>query len=289
MHMDKIRQVLNRMGLDDPIISAVPFCSEEDGTEYNVWKLRFSDRELVLKMIPPREKEVYSAFFPTGGGCVPTVHGFACWDGDEYMLMEYIDGETMCRYTREELICLLDSLIELQDRYWCAEGYDDTCFCFSECLANREKRLAHMGDLAPAFSEYLTAFRTVPRTLCNDDMLPFNVLVSDSRTVIIDWEFGGILPYPCALARFLAYGEDQEDTLFYLTDENRDFALDYYYTKFISTKGIRREDYERTMKLFFFKEYSEWVYCANSSGDLSSPYYIKYSKMAKQLAEEICK
>lgn len=54
-----------------------------------------------------------------------------------------------------------------------------------------------------------------------DDLLPFNVIVSDDRAVLIDWEYGGILPYPSSFARLIAHGEEAEDSLFHMTREDR--------------------------------------------------------------------
>ena len=144
-----------------------------------------------------------------------------------------------------------------------------------------------MADLTEAFEAYLEAFRTVPRTLCNDDMLPFNVLTDQNRAVILDWEYGGILPYPCALARLIAYGEDREDALFYMTEEDKEFALRYYYDRFIRQKGIGWEAYLHTMQLFLLKEYAEWVYCAHKSGDLGIPYYKPYYAKARAMAAQL--
>ena len=41
------------------------------------------------------------------------------------------------------------------------------------------------------------------------------------------------------------------------------------------------------MQLFFFKEYSEWVYCANQSGDRSQIDYPKYYGLSRQIAQEL--
>ena len=86
---------------------------------------------------------------------------------------------------------------------------------------------SYMDDLAEVYRAYLAEAARVPRTLCNDDLLPFNVLVNEERAVILDWEYGGILPYPCALARLLAFGEEGTDFFFQMTRADREFALRY--------------------------------------------------------------
>lgn len=283
MQLQQINEILQRMTYPHAAASAESFRSEEDGAAYSVWKLETAIGPVVLKKVSPEEQAVYKTFFPGGGGSVPEAYGFY----DSYMLMEYIPGQTLSRCTQQKLVCVLDALIAMQDRYWENTDLAHVGYGFSKSYPNREKRLPYMEDLCPYYEAYLEAFRTVPRTLCNDDMLPFNVLVSGDRAVILDWEFGGILPYPCALARLLAYGEETENTMFYMTREDQRFAVDYYYAHLIRRKGISYEEYLHTMKLFFFKEYSEWIYCANSSGDRSGEYYWKYSQMARKLAAQL--
>ena len=41
------------------------------------------------------------------------------------------------------------------------------------------------------------------------------------------------------------------------------------------------------MDLFFFKEYSEWVYCAALSGDYEMDYYKNYRLWADKLARNL--
>lgn len=282
MEIQKISQII---GCIDPNISvndAKAFRSEEDGAEYHVWKIFTDSEPLVLKKIQPREKDVYRHFF-TQGGPVPKVFGYF----EDWILMEYIPGHTLSRCCREDLILALDGLIESQRKFWIKEEFSRIGFDFDTCYAGREKRIPYLEDLTTCYEAYLEAFRSIPRTLCNDDLLPFNVVISNGRAVFLDWEYGGMLPYPCALARLIAYGEENENALFYMRREDQIFAVDYYYTNLIREMGISYDDYIRTMKLFFFKEYSEWIYCAALSGDRAGEYYQKYAPLARKLASEL--
>lgn len=273
------------VGCIDPNISvngAEAFRAEEDGSEYSVWKISTNGAPLVLKKIQPREKEVYQHFFADGGP-VPQVIGFS----DDWMLMEYIPGHTLSRCCRDDLILALNALIESQRKFWNSDGFSDVGFDFETSYTGREKRLPYLENLTVCYKAYLEAFRTVPRTLCNDDLLPFNVVVGDNKAIFLDWEFGGMLPYPSALARLIAYGEEDENALFYIKREDQIFAVEYYYENLIQEMGIPYAQYIRTMKLFFFKEYSEWIYCANQSGDRTGEYYQKYAPLARKLAAEL--
>lgn len=284
--MEEIRTILNTLAPELRLLAAEPFRAEEDGRPYQVWKLETDRGMLVLKKTTKKERAVYEAFFRDGGP-VPKVYAFAEVDGETWMLMELVFGESMSNCTRERLVLTLDVLIESQKRWWGEEALAHVGYGFQESWPNRRKRLEYLGDLAPAYQAYLDVFESLPRTLCNDDLLPFNVLADERRAVILDWEYGGILPWPCAIARFLAFGEEAEDAMFHMTGENREFALTYYYEHLLREKGYARAEYDRIIDLFFLKEYTEWVYCAAVSGDYEMEYYKIYSKKARALAEKL--
>jgi hypothetical protein len=283
--MEKIKKILAALGVDWKVESFEPFRAEEDGRPYEVWKLETDRGPVVLKKTTPMERSVYETFFrETGPG--PEVYAFGTYEDEIYMLMEFFPGSSMSRCTRERLVRTLEVLTESQRRWWGDETHEDVGYGFPRSWPNRCKRREYLGDLAPAYQAYLDAFASVPRTLCNDDLLPFNVLADEGRAVILDWEYAGILPYPCALARFLAFGEEAEG-LFRMSADDRQFALDYYYENLIREKGISRAEFDRTMDLFFLKEYTEWVYCAALSGDFEMENYKKYSVKARELARTL--
>lgn len=281
-----IQAIAAKLGLDEPITKVTQFCAEEDARPYQVWKIETKDRALVLKQTTQDEMDTYETFL-TQPGLAPQVYAFNEFDGQLYMLMEFIPGSSMSFCTRPRLQQTLDTLIASQKKYWEDRSHSQSGYSFEKSWPNRCKRLAYMGDLKNAYQAYLDCFASIPRTLCNDDMLPFNVLASDDRAVILDWEFAGILPYPCALARFLAFGEEVSGEMFYMTAEDRQFALDYYFENLVKSKGITRPEFDRTMQLFFFKEYSEWIYCAAISGEPDMEYAQKYRPIAQKLAKEL--
>ena len=130
-------------------------------------------------------------------------------------------------------------------------------------------------------------YRTVPRALCHDDLLPFNVLASDNRAVLIDWECGGILPYPTAFARLIAHSEETENALFFMTSEDRIFAIDYYYNNLLKEMGISYTEWRNTLEYFLFFEYCEWVFVGNKYDAKNSEFYKKYLPIARQQARKI--
>lgn len=276
MDTQEINIILDKLNFQYAVTSLTQFCREEDGSPYDVWKIETDGVTAVLKKTSTEERATLEAFFSDGASGIPKIYGFSEHDGETYMLMEFFEGETMSQSTREKLILALDALIQMQEKFWGNTELADIGWTFEKRHTARKKRLPYMEDLADAFNAYLEVDKAVPRTLCNDDLLPFNVLVSADRAVIIDWEFAGILPYPCALARLLAFGEENTDFMFQMSLADKEFAVQYYYDHLIGSKGISLDEYIKTMKLFFFKEYSEWVYFARSSNDFTKPEYQKY-------------
>lgn len=276
-----INGILESMGVTLSPREITQFHAEEDDRPYQVWKLGTVGESYVLKEITAAEREIYETFL-LDCAFAPKVYGFSRYGDKDYLLMEYFCGETMSKCDRHALILALDALIAGQKRYWDDTAHADAGYRYDRAYASRRKRLERMGELSDVYTAYLEEFFALPRTLCNDDLLPFNVLVGGERAVIIDWEYAGILPYPCALARFLAFGVEEPNALFQMSQADRQFALDYYYENLVRDKGISRFAYDRSMKLFFFREYTDWL-----QADRESEHYQRYVPMAIALAEEI--
>ena len=98
-------------------------------------------------------------------------------------------------------------------------------------------------------------YQTVPKTLCHDDLLPFNVLVDERRAVMIDWEAADIMAYPTSLARLIAHGTQQPGNLFYLEERDREFSISYYYQSLLRPLGISYREYRKAIDLAIFYEY----------------------------------
>ena len=93
--------------------------------------------------------------------------------------------------------------------------------------------------LEEAYASFMKIYQTTPRTLCHDDLLPFNLLIGE-RAVLIDWEYGGVLPYPTSFARLIAHGREEEGAFFCMTREDRVFAIQYYYDGLIGNSRIKK-------------------------------------------------
>lgn len=285
MEKSQILHILFSLGCTQQPLSIAPFLSEEDGARYNVWRIQYPDSILVLKAAKGYEREIYTNIFQNQYSFAPGIIASETIDGREYLLMDYISGENLMRCTRETLIYALDALIQMQSAFWLNSDLSQIGLTFEKSLSGRENRLNYLNDpeLEQIYREFLREYQSVPRTLCHDDLLPFNVIIQENRAVFIDWEAAGILPYPVSLARLIAHGEEEEGAFFFMTEADKDFALDYYYQNFISEKGISREVYNRTMALFLFYEYCEWIYLGNRYADTDPARFIRYLEKAKAM------
>ena len=269
-------EIVRKCGIVAEDMKISSFLREEDASEYQVWLVSAGEQKYVLKKAKGQELAVYAEFFAEKVPGAPRLLG-SCAD---YFLMEYVPGENLCRSDRERLRLALDALIALQDRFW---DHDETGYAFADSLAHRKKRGEYLRDaqLERAYEKFLTLYEHLPRTLCHDDLLPFNVLVSDEKATIIDWECAGILPYPVSLARLIAHGTEDADAFFYMTEEDRAFAIDYYYENLIQGKGIAYSDYRRALDYFLLYEYCEWIMLGNKYPDADMVRYHFYLNKAR--------
>lgn len=262
---------------------------EEDGEMYQVWRIDDGDAKYILKEAKERETETYQTILAGLGEGIPALYQAITHGEKTYLLMEYIAGEDLCKCDRRKLTRALDALICLQKKTWENSGLDHCGYCFDRSLSQRRERGRYLRDewLEKVYEQFLQVYQAVPRALCHDDLLPFNVIASEHKAVLIDWEFGGILPYPVSFARLIAHGQEDAQALFYMTREDRDFAVEYYYDRLLKEKGISRAQWRQTLEYFLFYEYCEWVFVGNKYQATDGEYYRKYLPMAKQQAIKI--
>ncbi len=273
-------------GIREDAIAA--FLCEEDGAEYAVWLVDTENRKLVLKRAKGNELELYRTFFRERKPYVPAFFGACKYSESTYFLTEFCPGESLRRCDREKLKKALDALIAMQDEFWAREELYGAANAYGMVLKSIEHRGKFLGSalLDTAFSVFREQYAGIPRTLCHDDLLPINLLIGD-RAVLIDWEYGGMLPYPSSLARLLAHGRERDDAYFYLTRADRNFAIEYYYENLVKKHGISYEDYRRTLEFFFFFEYCEWVMLGNEYDSRDDARYGESLMLAEESAGKL--
>lgn len=118
------------MNLTDIIkrINAVPITEQavatqlkhvEDDEPYQVWKIDTDTTRYILKEAKENEAETYRLILSElQDDCIPILYETICAEGKTYLLMEYVDGENLCKCDRAKLTLALDALISLQKKTW---------------------------------------------------------------------------------------------------------------------------------------------------------------------------
>ena len=284
-----IGEILHAMGIPaGQKISISQYHAEENGEPYNVYAVHGDCGRYVLKLAKGDEVAVYTRFLSQAPSYAPRLYA-QCPSGDgTWLLLEEIQGMSLTHATRPALQLALDSLVAMQRKFWNADTVRDG-LSYAACLEHRKKRGTYLEDplLERVYDRFLEMYQTVPKTLCHDDLLPFNVLVDERRAVMIDWEVADIMAYPTSLARLIAHGTQQPGSLFYLEERDREFAISYYYQSLLRPLGISYPEYRKAIDLAIFYEYCEWIYVGNRYDDKQSTYYRKYSDLTRDYAREL--
>ncbi|MBQ6182760.1 MAG: phosphotransferase [Clostridia bacterium] len=268
------------------------YINSEDGGAYDVWRIVCESGEYVLKKAKGKETEIYREFFSQPVGGVPRFYGSANAGGDEYLLLSRERGEALLSVDKASAAAAVDALVSVQDRFWLDTSHAGRGTTYDESLRSRAGRGKYLADplLERCYAEFLKIYGSLPRTLCHDDLLPFNVLYDGVRAVMVDWEHAGVLPYLTPLARFIAHCFEPGEEFFAMTESDKEFAKEYYYKKFVKEKGIDRAAFLRDLDYFVFYEYCEWVMLANkypsSANDRNARYLDRARRLALKLSDE---
>lgn len=96
---------------------------EEDDELYQVWRIDSDNTGYILKEAKEYEYEIYHNILMKMGKSTPTIYQTAVIDDKVFLLMEYIQGEDLCKCTRRKLVLALDALISLQKETWESQAY----------------------------------------------------------------------------------------------------------------------------------------------------------------------
>ena len=115
--------------------------------------------------------------------------------------------------------------------------------------------------------------------MSNGDLLEFNAVSHDGQVYIIDWGFGGIMPYSLDLARFIAHAtEDRATFPFHMTDEQKELFLREVYACLNEKPDFEQFIYD--VKLAVLNEYVEFI---EADEDDDKWYYNHAKKLAKEI------
>lgn len=204
---------------------------------YNVYKVTLDNMKYTLKKSDDYEIEVYEKFLKNKDLPVPKFEGWTLMDNTKWILLEYIPGSDIRKFNEDIAIGCAESLTSIFNTYWLQNFNDHKRLDnrFERYWARINKRaecLKDEGELSSAYNVFLERQLTCPRTLCNGDFLQYNAIRNDKSIILIDWAFGGIMPYSLDVARLICHGSEKYFPFpFYMTDEYRKIFLKEVYNR----------------------------------------------------------
>lgn len=261
---------------------------------YNVYKITSDNKTYILKKSDDNEIGVYENYLTGKSLPVPRFEGLTSINNIKWILIEYIAGTDLRKFTKDMAYGCADSLSRIYNIYWQDKGYEgnksDNRFerywarinKRSECLRNEPK-------LSSAFHVFLDRQLECPRTLCNGDFLQCNAIKSNDGIILIDWAFAGIMPYSLDLARLISHGSEKYSPFpFYMSDEYRRIFLKGVYDKLLYKPDYKQFIWDVILSCLnecieFIEEY------LNDEYDERDEIFAYYYKNAEILADIILK
>ena len=234
--------------------SAYRFCDDfaNEHKRYDVFKIIHPLGTFVLKHFddPDRiaaEKAVYALL--SGSLPVPRIIGFT----DDAMITSFLEGQDLKEMSDESVTRAAASVAEIMNAFPSGNGYDRAIA--EKEIAYRAERLENLKCeplLCAAYKLFLKRIKVMPLTLANGDLVPINCIDTGDRVCIIDWEYGGFLPYALDIGRFLAHSGEHAVFPYRMTDPQKRLFCDRIYEKLIDKPG--REVFDRDVRLAVFDE-----------------------------------
>lgn len=276
---------------NDEIISIEQVCERygegiNDVRYYDVYRVTTSLGSRILKLSNKREAFNYENYLVGKRFAVPFYYGKWIIQDKVWIMIENVLGSDLRDMTNELAILVADSLAEIQNYYWKQNEESSLLRNTNERFKDYWKRILKRGDSILEYPEIRKAYQifinrqmTCPCTLSNGDFLEFNILHSNNHITIIDWGFGGMMPYSLDIARFIAHATETRSTFpFYMNEEQKSLFINTVYNRLEQKPTY--EQYLFDIKLAILNEYIEFV---EADEDEDGWYY----KHALQLAEEI--
>ena len=261
-------------------------CVYDEGNGYNTYKLVCGNRAFVLKKYGyPEDRDAEVKHYSLLKGLpVPELVGVA----EGCILMGFVDGDDLKSPTDDGVRAAAESLTAVMNAYPMGREYERERY--ERYLRRLEKRAGCLKDepkLERAFAEFYERQKDIPLTLSNGDLLPINILYDGEKATIIDWEFGGFMPYALDIARFFAHcTADGSVTSFRMSDEQKKLFVELVYAG-LEVKP-ERDVFDRDILLALFNECVEILeYYFNDPTAERGNVFDLYYPMAHALAGAI--
>lgn len=258
--------------------------NEDDGVrEYLVYIINLieSNEKFILKKASLFEVENYEKFLKTNEFNTPKYYGKNKKKNDTYILLEYIDGIDLKIINKNIANKVARALMKYSNKYWKNNNSFTNEMRMEKYLERINKRYCFAKDIeniGEAYKLFLDRQKTIPITLSHGDFLPMNLLISKGEIVILDWGFGGIMPYSLDIARFIAHSLKEEGWSFKSSKEVNDYFLELCYEAL--KEKIDKKTFYFDIKLALLNEYVEFI-------EADEDYDNWYKEEALVLAKDI--
>lgn len=258
---------------------------------YTVYKVTVNQEKFVLKRTDKYENIIYDKFLQENHLPVPKMVGHGYINKEYWILLQYIEGNDLKKFNEDMAIKSADALSRTFNMYWIEKNFDENILDnrfqrYYKRIMKRSNSLKEHSKLGRAYEIFLKRQLTCPRTLCNGDFMQVNGINSEDGVIIVDWAFGGIMPYSLDAARLITHGSEEDNPL-YMTDELRKLFLERLYEKLNKTQ-LTYEQYLWDIKLSMLNECIEFIeYNLNNPNAEKDESYDYYVSTANKLADEI--
>ena len=242
--------------------------------EYDVYVIETDAGKYTLKKTGSKEAQIYAQYLSKGEFHVPQYVGMRQAEDADWICMKYVEGNDMRDMTDETTEKAAETLSKIQSYFWTPSMDKAPENEVEQRFVEYWKRV-----LRRAYQMFLDRQLTCPCTMSNGDFLQWNVIYDGENVVMIDWGFGGMMPYCLDIARFLAHATETRSTFpFYMNNAQKELFLDRMYEA-LKTK-ISREQFNLDVKLATLNEYIEFV----EAEEDEDGWYLEH---AQALAEEL--
>lgn len=265
--------------------------SQEIERIYSVYYISCDDNKYVLKKTTKEEVEIYMKYLNKGGFKVPKFYDSIQLGNHYWILTEFMSGNDGKSFTKEIAVRLSENLSEILNKYWIEEGINGTTDTkrferYWERINLRKKCLYNYPKLSEAYDIFLKRQKTCPISLCNGDLMQVNMICNEEDVYIIDWAFGGFMPYSLEVARVISHGADS-GFAYYMTDELRGIFVKHVY-KALESTNLSFEEFCFDVKLASLNENIEFLeYNFNNPNEPRDKYFEFDFERANRLANEI--
>ncbi len=251
---------------------------EDEVRKYDVYRIETDSGNKILKKTNQREMLNYEKYLDKQSFHVPAYNGKYIDDQSIWILCEYITGNDLREMTNQYAISAADSLSAIQNQYWnCTDN--ERFRIYWERINQRYEYTKNVPVLMKAYELFLQRQKNCPRTLSNGDFLAWNAIANEDIVYLIDWGFGGIMPYSLDIARFIAHGTENKATFpFTMNQEQKRLFVQKMYEKL--NHKLEYEQFILDIKLALLNEYIEFA----EAGEDENHWYFEH---ALKLAEDI--